>query len=259
MNLLMINGSPNNAGNTNKILELLSKEMSKTIKGDNYVCSTISLSQKSIEHCHGCRICFNDSELHCPYKDDVNSIKCRMEEADIIIIGSPVYVEDVTGITKNWIDRMAYNCHRPFLRGKLVYIITTSGAGASSHAIKTLKHALVAWGAQIVNYDNYHMGIKMKLVEAEKLYSKIITIRINELIHRINNSRINMYSLIAFNVQKKYWSRKNIDTQSFDYKYWKKQGWLTKKCFYYHPINDIFFKKNLAILFSKLIGILMKA
>lgn len=132
MNLLMINGSPNSSGNTNKILEVFTEVIYNTMNSNEFTCKTISLSEMSVAPCRGCRVCFNNSEALCPHKDDVFSIKSSMDEADIIIIGSPVYVEDVTGLTKNWIDRMAYSCHRPFLYGKLVHIFTTSGAGAST-------------------------------------------------------------------------------------------------------------------------------
>lgn len=257
MNVLLINGSPQDNGNTNSILEIFTQNIAKN-KYDEQTCfTTIPLSNMAIEYCHGCRICFTKSEMLCPYKEDIVSIKSRMIEADIIIIGSPVYVEDVTGLVKNWIDRMAYNCHRPFLNGKPTYIFTTSGAMASLHAIRTIKHAMMAWGAENVNYDNYSMGNKMEIKKAEMLYGKQIEKRVNEIFHIYNSKNISTYSLLAFNVQKQFWLRKNNAKEPYDYNYWIEQGWLNKDCLYYHPVKVNIFKKYIAKLMSKLVAIIM--
>jgi multimeric flavodoxin WrbA len=36
----------------------------------------------------------------------------------LTVFASPIYVEDVNGAMKNFIDRMAYNCHRPRFFGR---------------------------------------------------------------------------------------------------------------------------------------------
>lgn len=82
----------------------------------------ISLGQLDLNTCRGCRVCFDKGEEKCPLKDDVLSIRDKMILADGILAASPVYVEDVNGIMKNWIDRMAFNCHRPAFAGKSAYI-----------------------------------------------------------------------------------------------------------------------------------------
>lgn len=253
MNVLLINGSPQYNGNTNSILEIITQKITTNKYDEKTSFTTIPLSNMAIEYCHGCRVCFTKSEILCPYKDDIVSIKSRMVEADIIIIGSPVYVEDVTGLMKNWIDRMAYNCHRPFLNGKPVYIFTVSGARASLHAIKTMKHAMIAWGAEIVNYDNYSMGNKMELKKAEMLCDKQIEERVNEIFHIYKSKKISTYSLVAFNVQKQFWLRKNKVKEPYDYNYWIEQGWLNKDCFYYRPVKVNIFKKYIAKLMSKFV------
>jgi multimeric flavodoxin WrbA len=38
-----------------------------------------------------------------------------MMRAEAYVFASPVYVEDINGVMKNWIDRMAFNSHRPTL------------------------------------------------------------------------------------------------------------------------------------------------
>lgn len=93
MRILEICGSPQQEGNTEHIIELCKQKIQDIYKTkEKIVCDIISIYHSNIYWCKGCRICFNVSESKCPQKDELLMIKRKMEEADIIIIGSPVYV-----------------------------------------------------------------------------------------------------------------------------------------------------------------------
>jgi multimeric flavodoxin WrbA len=64
----------------------------------------------------------------CPLKDVLPAIKTRMKNADDVIVVSPVYVDDVSGIMKNWIDRPAHVCRRPNLLAEAPFLCLQSGA-----------------------------------------------------------------------------------------------------------------------------------
>ncbi|WP_347707330.1 NAD(P)H-dependent oxidoreductase [Clostridium sporogenes] len=49
-----------------------------------------------------------------------------MEKADALIVTSPVYSLQITGLLKNSIDHMAYNFHRPRFFTKKALVITTT-------------------------------------------------------------------------------------------------------------------------------------
>ena len=49
------------------------------------------------EFCVGCNTCFSDEEKKCPHYDKLAPIPEAMEEADVIILASPVYVVHATG------------------------------------------------------------------------------------------------------------------------------------------------------------------
>lgn len=72
-----------------------------------------------------------------------------MKAADAIILASPVYVDDVSGITKNWIDRLAHVCHRPEFYGKYAYLLSTTGASSTRHTLRTM-NAPMYWGFTII-------------------------------------------------------------------------------------------------------------
>jgi len=69
---------------------------------------TIVLAKHKINHCIGCQVCHTEkSYLKCIYeeKDDVKSIFTKMREADIIIFATPVYLFNMSGLLKVFLDR----------------------------------------------------------------------------------------------------------------------------------------------------------
>lgn len=110
---LYINGS-NRKKNCYKVLS--------DIKNDND--KLISLSDTNIEFCKGCSSCMNELENFCIINDDMKEIYKSMLEAEKIIIASPIYMNHITGILKNVIDRLnPFSCHGN-LSGKKIYLIT---------------------------------------------------------------------------------------------------------------------------------------
>ena len=111
---LYISGS-NRKKNCYKILEDL-KDGADTL---------ISLADKNIHYCLGCISCVNNLEEYCVINDDMREIYHEMEKADKIVIATPIYMNHISGILKNIIDRlMPYFSHDELLKGKKVYIIT---------------------------------------------------------------------------------------------------------------------------------------
>jgi multimeric flavodoxin WrbA len=72
-------------------------------------CETVVLADHKINQCTGCRICHTRrSYLKCIYdkKDDVTAIFDKMRSADIIIYATPIYIFTMTGLLKNFLDRI---------------------------------------------------------------------------------------------------------------------------------------------------------
>lgn len=94
----------------------------KDLKNNND--KLISLGEKSIKYCKGCSSCANKLKSYCVIEDDMKEIYEDMIKADKIIIASPVYMNFITGILKNVIDRLnPYTSHSEILKGKKVYLI----------------------------------------------------------------------------------------------------------------------------------------
>jgi len=112
--MLFINGS-NRIGNCSKILN--------DLKEENDV--LIELSEKSINYCLGCNTCMNELEEYCIIEDDMKEIYEEILKTNKIIIASPIYMNHITGLLKNVIDRFNPFCwHDDLLMARKIYLIT---------------------------------------------------------------------------------------------------------------------------------------
>lgn len=247
-------------GNTNRIVSLIEKQLLSIADKENIALEAekIQLGHLDIRTCCGCRACFDKGEEKCPLKDDLLVIRDKIHQADGILAASPVYVEDANGIMKNWIDRMAFNCHRPAFAGKTVYIVTTSGGGSSNHTINTIKNAFTTWGINFAGSSKFRTGKLMDSAEMESKYSSEIKKAAEVLFKAVKNNsaqRPSLYSLIAFKVQQKYWQKLAQCQDTVDYKYWQMNEWLQRDCNYYIPNKAGFLKIKLAQLIGSIVAI----
>lgn len=85
------------------------------------------LKDMNLKLCNGCFLCISKGEDKCPLKDDRDMIIKKIEAADCIVFAGPNYVMNVNWLTKNLIDRFAYNLHRPMYFDKRFIMLVTSG------------------------------------------------------------------------------------------------------------------------------------
>src|SRR3989338_8626738 len=110
MKVLAICGSPRK-GNTEFMLNIILNKITNHEKG------LVLLRDKNIENCTGCDICYNKGK-DCYIKDDMKELYARLSESDIIVLGSPNYFKNVSGLMKTFIDRTNALVNPPKLKGK---------------------------------------------------------------------------------------------------------------------------------------------
>jgi len=107
MKILAINGSPRKNGNTatllNKALEGAASQGATTEMIHLY-----DLNFKGCVSCFACKLKGGKSYGKCAYKDDLSPVLEKIENADAIILGSPIYFGNVTGEMRSFIERMAF-------------------------------------------------------------------------------------------------------------------------------------------------------
>ncbi|AKN30533.1 iron-sulfur protein [Clostridium carboxidivorans P7] len=103
MKILAINGSPRGEkGNTEVIL----KPFLKGCEEAGAETEIVYLKDKNIKHCSGCFTCWTKTPGKCIHKDDMEELLQKILEADIIVYATPLYYFTVTGIMKDFMDRM---------------------------------------------------------------------------------------------------------------------------------------------------------
>ena len=106
--VLLINGSPNLKGCTATALQ----EMIDVFEKENIETELINIGRKDIRGCISCGNCNLTGK--CVFGDDpVNEIAPKFEEADGLVIGSPVYYGSPNGTVLSFLDRLFYSTSFP--------------------------------------------------------------------------------------------------------------------------------------------------
>lgn len=257
MKILALIGSGRANGNTARVLSLIEERLrhEANLVSETLDFEKLNLGSSNIQMCQGCRVCFDRGEGLCPLKDGLLTIKSKMKQADGIVVATPVYVNDVSGITKNWIDRLAHVCHRPEFAGKCAYLLATVADGPTSHALTTLNMALRTWGVHLVGQAGLKTGSLMDRDEIMSRHQNKINQIANRLFHAIYRRQFtqpSFFSLMTFHIQQLSWQKHTDDT--IDYQYWKNKGWLNTDRSFYIPHNTNPVKVGLAKVAGALIA-----
>ncbi|SFW34818.1 flavodoxin family protein [Ruminococcus flavefaciens] len=103
MKVLIINGSPHANGNT----AIAIKELVKTFEAQGVEAEVCHIGNKDIRGCIACGKC---SELgKCVFNDVVNEIAPKFEEADGLVVASPVYYASANATLIACLDRLFYS------------------------------------------------------------------------------------------------------------------------------------------------------
>ena len=127
MRILALVGSPRKGSNTDTLIE----EMLKGFKVRGHKCEKIYLYEYEISPCLDCRKC-KKGHCVCVIKDGMQQIYPKMDEADIIIFGTPNYWYGPTAKMKLLIDRMRPYIANEKLNGKKAVVITPAAEGADA-------------------------------------------------------------------------------------------------------------------------------
>ena len=105
-------GSPRRGGNTETLLDVTLNEL----KGLGVKAEKIFLNAYDVRPCTGCRYCVEEGRC-CMDDDMTNVLIPKLLSADIIVIASPVYFNNVSSYVKTFMDRTW--CIRGKLRNKV--------------------------------------------------------------------------------------------------------------------------------------------
>jgi multimeric flavodoxin WrbA len=134
MNVLLINGSPHEQGNTYQALN----EAAQVLNQQGIETEIVWIGTKPVRGCIGCGGCAAKGDGHCVFNDDLcNMVIDKLNAADGLIVGSPVYYGTPTGNVLNLIHRMLYAGAQ--VQGKPAAAVTICRRGGASAAFQTLQ------------------------------------------------------------------------------------------------------------------------
>lgn len=184
------------------------------------------------EFCCGCTRCIIEDEAKCPHVEKLSRITQAIDEADVIILASPVYVYHATGAMKAFLDHYGYRwiVHRPnekMFKKQGVCISTAAGAGMKS-TNKDMADSLFFWGVPKI----YKFGIAVAATSWKGVNEKkksMIEKKTDSIASKIQkkNGRVRAglktrgFFFIMRMLQKNGWNEADV-------RYWEEKGWTGK-------------------------------
>ena len=125
MKVMMVNGSPHAKGNTYIALD----EMKQIFEAEDIAVDYIHIGNKDIRGCIACGQCMKKGK--CVFDDVVNETAKIFEEADGLVVGTPVYFGSANATTIAYLTRLFFST--PFeKRMKVGAAVVVSRRGGSS-------------------------------------------------------------------------------------------------------------------------------
>lgn len=125
MKIIAISGSPR-SGNC----EQLVNEAAEGAKSNGAEVEIVLLRNLKFRECCGSDKCYYDHT--CSFDDDITPVMKKIAECDGIILASPSYFSNVSGLMKNFMDRTNPYCKDHEWKGKKAILIGTGAATPKS-------------------------------------------------------------------------------------------------------------------------------
>ena len=126
--------------------------------------------------CHSCKLLDPSKFARCAMQDELTPILDKAIEADVIMIGSPIYYSDITGETRSFLERllfpgMTYNKDRvPTYpkRAQVGWVLTMNAPG---EYYKDFSTGLTSLTGRIIGPSEYVMAYHTQQFEDYSLYA----------------------------------------------------------------------------------------
>lgn len=176
--IIVIDGGPRKSMNTAKLLQKF-VEGAKSVGGDVEV-KTIRLYDLEYKGCMSCMACKLKGKASniCRFKDALAPVLEEIALADGLVLGSPIYFGEVTGLMRAFLERLAfpwlsYNDYSLTARKRMPVVLVETMNGTpernnSNHfgtmewcigtALGELERIVAYNTCQVAKYDNYELG-----------------------------------------------------------------------------------------------------
>lgn len=117
MKILILNGSPRPKGNT----AAMATAYAEGAREAGHEVNIVDVCKKKIAGCLACEYCHTKGEGKCVQQDDMQEVYPLMEEAEMIVLASPIYYHSFTGQLQCAINRIyALDKHKNLKKAALI-------------------------------------------------------------------------------------------------------------------------------------------
>ncbi|MGA2698225.1 MAG: flavodoxin family protein [Methanoregula sp.] len=221
MKVLAIHGSPRTIRSSTRKLAGFVLEGAADAGAETEM---IDLADCRIIPCTACDACTLNGI--CVNNDDVPALVARMKDADAIVFGSPVYIDNVTGQMKVFFDRLADAIHYQQLAGKFGCAVVTTAESGGDETVAYLNHVLNYLSAVSVGGISVATGEKAVAVDAAEPAARALG---EKLVGAIRDGYADPAQEAILANNREYFRsivEENRELRTDEYDRWVKMGWI---------------------------------
>lgn len=138
MKVLLLNGSPHEAGCTYTALKECADQLAKRGIGSEMY----QLGRREVRACIDCKKCWGVGK--CVFDDPVNEVIGKILECDGLVVGAPVYFGGIPGNLKCLLDRVFYDAKRLYSHKPAAGILSCRRGGAETALDSLNKYFMIS-------------------------------------------------------------------------------------------------------------------
>jgi len=171
MKVLLFNGSPKANGNTAFALS----QMAEVFAAEGVETEIIQVGSQLIRGCIGCGSCYKSGQ--CVFDDLVNAVAAKLDTADGIVVGSPVYYASPNGTLISFLDRLFYSTGKIDKTMKVGTAVVCARRGGCTAAFDVLNKYFTISNMPVASGSYWNMIHGGMPVEAAQDLEGIRTVR----------------------------------------------------------------------------------
>ncbi|MEN6395365.1 MAG: flavodoxin family protein [Methanoregula sp.] len=221
MKILAIHGSPRTIRSSTRKLAGFVLEGAADAGAETEM---IDLADYRVIPCTACEACALNGI--CINDDDVPALMARMQAADAIIFGSPVYIDNISGQMKVFFDRLADAIHYQQLAKKFGCAVATTEESGGDDVVLYLNHVLNYLGIVSVGGISVATGGKAEPVNDAEPAARALGKKLAE---AIRDGYFDPVQEAVLADNREYFRSlvlENQDLRTDEYERWVKMGWI---------------------------------
>ena len=221
MKIIGINASPKGEKSQTRRLVVTALEGARQTGAD---ITFMDICGLEIKYCTACGSCYAKGE--CIHDDDFPVLLEKMLDADGIVLGSPNYINSVTGQLKTMFDRMADSIHCQSFAGKYGCSVSTAGGSMADEVAEYMNTTLLNLGATTVGKVGVLVGADPNAIVGGEKQAKELGRKLADAVRTRWSDPVQEK---AHHERKEYFKRLvlfNKDLWTSEYEHWKGLGEL---------------------------------